>query len=87
MIQFTREEIHAARNEQLKDCDAKPELFAPGTLGWHEALHTAWVCLDQVDRQLLDHPAVLLHAEAYELAQAAHTALFNLYQLLGAENQ
>lgn len=53
------------------------------TLSDYEALHTASVVMDIVDRHLCDHPFILLNKDAYKFAEEAHTALFNLYQCIG----
>lgn len=57
--------------------------FAPGTLGCHEALHAASIVLDMVERQLLDHPSVVVQKDWYAKAVSAHQHLFELYQAIG----
>ena len=57
--------------------------FAPGTLGCHEALHAASIALDMVERQLLDHPSIVVQKDWYAKAVAAHQSLFDLYQAIG----
>jgi hypothetical protein len=58
--------------------------YAPGTLGYHEATHTASIVLDLVDQHLLHHPAIAGNAEWFRLASRASEALFNLYQAMGS---
>ena len=58
----------------------------PGTFSYHEALHTASIMMENVGNHLLEHPAVLMDREAFALAHAAHTTLFNLYQHLGQKH-
>ena len=53
-------------------------------LGYREALHAASMLHDGVERFLCEHPCVVLDAAAFRMAQDAATALFNLYQRLGA---
>ncbi|MBL0375209.1 hypothetical protein JJB09_24645 [Rhizobium sp. KVB221] len=62
------------------------EAFLPGSFGCHEALHAASIMTDAVARNLLEHEAILLDPEFYRLASAAHTALFDLYQAIGAKH-
>jgi hypothetical protein len=90
MITYTDEEIaqdwsdammslpdrHDETIEQIRDryqCET----------GYHEALHTAYILMENVESYLLDHAAVTLDEESFRLAHQAHTALFNLYQHLG----
>lgn len=60
--------------------------YAPGTHGCHEALHVASVIEGMIDANLVNHPAVLLDPEIYRLAAAAHKAMFDLYQAIGARH-
>ncbi|MCF3638739.1 hypothetical protein LXM94_01975 [Rhizobium sp. TRM95111] len=57
---------------------------APGTLGGHEATHTASIVLDLLDQHLVAHPAIVGDAQWFRLASRASEALFNLYQAMGA---
>ena len=95
-LTFSPEEIEASRQETLcrlfeepiqsgvlDEDHISPEEFEPGTFGYHEAVHTTYVTMNLIDNEILDHPAIALNAEAYQLAHAAHTAIFNLYQHLG----
>ncbi len=91
-VTFTAEEIEETRLDRLsaagENFDRSIEQlvadFAPGTVGCHEAMHLASVVMDTVDRHLCDHPAVLSNPDWYRLADEAQTALFNLYQAMGA---
>ena len=91
MIESTLEEVEEIRVERLaaaaherdEVAESLAERFKPGSMGFHEALHTASLLLDSVDRHLADHPAVLARSELYRLAHRAQEALFNLYQQLG----
>jgi hypothetical protein len=96
-IKFTPAEIEASRREAIDNLGSEdeqgkydpgivPEDNIPGTFSYHEALHTASVLMDSVDRHLVEHPAILLDKEAFGLAHAAHSALFNLYQHLGSKH-
>lgn len=81
-------------DERLKQLDilaqertmTPPELlahYAPGSFGFHEAVHTTSIVLDLVDDQLLHHPAIAGNSEWFRLAAKASEALFNLYQAMG----
>jgi hypothetical protein len=54
--------------------------------GLHEALHTASIGADFVDRQLLDHPCIKKNKRYRKLAGAAFDSLFELYQAIGADH-
>lgn len=51
----------------------------------HEALHMAHVFQEMVENYLLYHPAVKANHKWFELADAANTALAELYQEIGRE--
>ena len=85
MAQKTDAEIEESRLEALAELDSDASArFAPGTMGAHEALHTAWILLETLDRHLLTHPAVVLNPAWYRRASLAHDELFALYQDIGA---
>lgn len=93
-VHFSPEEIEQDRLARLaaeaEDRESTPaELiarFVPGTFGCHEALHTASIVMNLVDERLASHPAVLANPDWYRLASEAHTALYNLYQAIGARH-
>ncbi|WP_242219429.1 hypothetical protein [Shinella zoogloeoides] len=81
------EDVETERLAALAEAHIEePEKFAAGSYGCHEALHTASVMADNIGRHLLEHPAILLDAEFYALASKAHSALFDLYQVIGAKH-
>lgn len=91
MSEPTDAEIEAQRKEALSRLKGAlhagvplEEAFAPGTLGCHEALHTAALLLDMLERHLFDHPAVAANPDWYRTAACAHHHLFQLYQAIGA---
>ena len=85
MASQTDAEIEEDRQEALAELD-KDGLgnYAPGSKGSHEALHTAWLLLDTLDRHLLEHPAIILNAAWYKRVKRAHNELFAVYQDIGA---
>lgn len=77
-------EIEENRQQALADLEADASAkFAPGTMGCHEALHTAWILLDTLDRHLLEHPAIVLNPAWYKRVARAHDELFEVYQDIG----
>jgi hypothetical protein len=60
--------------------------FLPGSFGAHEALHTAAVTMDMVDRHLMQRPTIVGPPDRSALADTDHQALFNLYQGIGSEH-
>lgn len=92
--EMTPEEAAAITADALADPDNPPAddlmsragTFRPGSFGCHEALHTASILMDMVDLKLAQHPAIAAKPEWQELAEAAHRALFDLYQAIGAEH-
>jgi hypothetical protein len=96
-ISFTDEEIEQARLESLQDKGSEDEkgVFDPGytvednlpnTFSYHEGFDRAYLAMNLVEAHLLEHTAILLDPEAHKLALEAHTALFNLYQHMGAKH-
>lgn len=79
-----------AENERLsylKDADVRDNAkFAPGSFGFHEALHAASMLTGMAEEHLLKHPAILLHSDLYRRAHDIHAALFDLYQAIGEKH-
>lgn len=68
--------------EMMRSVVPQPDALSP--LHVHEALHTASLAADFVERHLVAHPAIEAKAEWRVLAARASTALHRLYQLVGA---
>lgn len=93
-VTFTVEEIEAMRLERLAEAAVDRDVdqttlvaqVAPGSFSCHEALHTTSVVMDMLDSHVCDHPSVLADPEWYRLASEASTALYNLYQAIGAKH-
>lgn len=96
-IRYSPAEIEASRQETLRrlfgdilneegfgetEVMIDPSDYTTGTLGYHEAVHTAKLVANLIDNDMLDHPTVALNSDAYALAVAAHTAMINLALLL-----
>lgn len=60
--------------------------FLPGTFGCHELLDRTSVVLNILESNLLEHPACVVNAEWYGLAEQAAAALRELYQRVGQEH-
>lgn len=58
--------------------------YGPGTFGDHEALHVANLILGLIERELAEHPAILLQPEWYAHVRRAQDELSSLYQKIGA---
>jgi hypothetical protein len=91
MITYTDDEVEEARRTEIDDIlkaheVSLEEVFAryQNQYGAREALHTAYIFGENVSGYLARHPCVALDPEAYRFAHAAMTALFNLYQRIGA---
>ena len=93
MIKYSDSEIENSRQETLRrlfgdilneegfgdqEVMIDPSDYTTGTVGYHEAIHTAKLVANLIDNDLLDHPTVALNDDAYALAVQAHTALVNL---------
>lgn len=84
--------VEAERREAIEDLQDRlddnetweefVERYAPSTLGFHEAVHTASLAADFVARGLLDHPSVVLDPGLYARATAALDALLELHTAL-----
>lgn len=81
----TDEEIEEDRKRALADFENLIQAdFLPGSYGCHEALHTAHLMTDIVERHLLTHPAILLNADWYRRAHRAVHEIGTLYQEIGS---
>jgi hypothetical protein len=89
LIDYAEAETEQHRLELVAEKDASEERdwrerYLPGTFGCHEALHMAWHLMSAVDAALVQHGAVVQNPQWFRLAEEASTALFNLYQEIGA---
>lgn len=50
----------------------------------HEAMHTAYIFSENIGNYLMENEYVQSQLDCKELAEQAHQALFNLYQLIGS---
>jgi len=60
--------------------------FRPGTVGCHELLDRTALFSDMLQQHILDHPACVANPAWYRLAEQAVSALYELYQQVGAEH-
>ncbi len=77
------EELRAEYLAEAQDDLAGNE---PGSFGCHELLDRTSILADQIDSQVLSHPACIQNSEWFALAHQAMTALHDLYQAVGAEH-
>ena len=86
------EEIEAARLETLaqlkedaeedqpwEDLEAQNQ---PGAPGFHAALHTIQLYMDNIERHILGNPAVVLDPDSYRAAFRAYESLAETFQEL-----
>jgi hypothetical protein len=64
----------------------KPDDYAPGTMGCHEALHVTALIEHLIDVELVKHAAISMNPEWMALALTAQESLQRLYQLIGAKH-
>lgn len=91
MLEYTDEEIEEARLEDIKKACSNNELDINQLkerycceLGYREVLHLSYVQMEIINGYLVEHPAVTLDKEAYNLAFRAGALLHDLYQRVGA---
>ena len=56
----------------------------PGAPGFHSALHTIQLYMDNIERHVLANPAVVLDPETYRAAYRAYEALGDTFQELAS---
>ena len=88
------EEIEATRLETLaqikEDCEEEhvwkdvEAQHQPGSPGFHSALHTVQLYMDNIERHVLGNPAVVLDADSYRAAYRAYESLAETYQELAS---
>jgi hypothetical protein len=88
------EEIEAARLEtlaQIKEDCAEEQVWKdveaqhqPGSPGFHSALHTVQLYMDNIERHILGNPAVVLDSDSYRAAYRAYESLAETYQELAS---
>ena len=88
------EEIEKARGEtleQLKESSDEDQPWddveaqhQPGAPGFHSALHTIQLYMDNIERHVLANPAVVLDPETYRAAYRAYEALGDTFQELAS---
>jgi hypothetical protein len=85
------EKARAETLEQLKrdeDADQPWEdieaQHQPGAPGFHSALHTIQLYMDNIERHVLANPAVVLDPETYRAAYRAYEALGDTFQELAS---
>ena len=74
------EEMVAERGEQWV------QEYSPGSFGCHELLDRTSLAVNQIEANILGHPACIKNREWYELAEQAAAALRELYQRVGVEH-
>jgi hypothetical protein len=83
-LELERERLDALDMRDAEEDSAWRERYSPGTCGCHEALHVSSIVANLIADRLMEHGAVIQNPEWYRLAQQAHSAMFDLYQAIGA---
>jgi hypothetical protein len=88
------EEIEKARGETLQQLKESAEedqpwddieaQHQPGAPGFHSALHTIQLYMDNIERHVLANPAVVLDPDTYRAAYRAYEALGETFQELAS---
>jgi hypothetical protein len=88
------EDYEDERRKRLAECrrtdheagkaDSLESRYGPNSFGCHEALHVTNLALGLIERELADHPAILIEPEWYTHVRKAQDELFALYQKIGA---
>jgi hypothetical protein len=74
--------LAARRREEAQDGPDRPSLeerFGPGSFGCHEAMHVTQLVVDLIERQLVQHSAVLLNPVWYPQVREAQALLYRAY--------
>lgn len=78
-----RQALRQRRKAWARDGVELEAQFGPGSFGCHEAFHVSNMILELMQRELLEHSAVLLDPEWYALVRDAQDALSQAYQHAG----
>lgn len=79
MRQEARDRMLSGRGEDLESAMAR---YEAGTFGCHEVLDRLELFSGQIERDLLNHPGVLLDGYTYLRVYAARQMLLDVYQVL-----
>lgn len=89
MERFEKERMEAlaARRAEWQDSgETLEERFGPGSFGCHEALHVTHLVVDLIERELVQHSAVLLDPSWFDRIREAQALLYRAYQEAGARH-
>ncbi|OJU50097.1 MAG: hypothetical protein BGO03_09510 [Mesorhizobium sp. 61-13] len=74
-----RKALRERRKSWARDGIELETQFGPGSFGFHEAFHVSNMIVELMQRELLDHSAVLLDPEWYALVRSAQDSLYQAY--------
>ncbi|GAA4175868.1 hypothetical protein [Shinella granuli] len=83
------EALEERRRDEAKDRPDRPSLeerFGPGSFGCHEAMHVTQLVVDLIERQLVQHSAVLLNPVWYAQVREAQALLYRAYSAAADEH-
>lgn len=78
-----RKALRERRKAWARDGVELETQFGPGSFGCHEAFHVSNMIVELMQRELLEHSAVLLDPEWYALVRDAQNSLYQAYQYAG----
>lgn len=81
--------LAARRTDEAQDGPDRPSLeerFGPGSFGCHEAMHVTQLVVDLIERQLVQHSAVLLNPVWYAQVREAQALLYRAYSGVADEH-
>jgi hypothetical protein len=89
MNELNMTELEEEREALLKELaynnrDDSITNYKPGTFGCHELLDRTAVLMRFLEDSVVTHPACLQNSRWFRLAREASTALYELYQEVGA---
>jgi hypothetical protein len=92
MDTYEEDRLAALGERRKEEASAGPErpsleeTFGPGSFGCHEAMHVTDLVVDLIERQLVQHSAVILNPFWYAQVREAQALLYRAYSAAAAEH-
>lgn len=92
MDMYEEERLAALEERRKEEAQGGPDRlslearFGPGSFGCHEALHVTELVVDLIERQLVQHSAVLLNPVWYAQVREAQASLHRTYCAMADEH-
>lgn len=92
MSQLNDADIESNRLEDYQKCldtwgERLLERFKPGSHGYHEALHVAYMLSENIECYLLQHPAIVSDPDLYEQVHLLNIELLSVYNKLAQKHE